>query len=103
VSGPPAEPATTSPASWRHVGRSSLPPSVSLVAAAVAPLRSLRVKPAAAYTKNVRRTNDSFRVCTLSMKAPRTRAVSAPDRVVGSIRSIRVSDALSDARDIISL
>jgi hypothetical protein len=54
VFGPPAEPATASPASRRHAGRKSLPPSVSLVAAAVAPLGSWHVKPAAAYTKNVR-------------------------------------------------
>ena len=58
VSGPPAEPATESPASRRHAGRRSLPPSISLVAAAVAPRRSSRVKPAAAYTRDVRPTVD---------------------------------------------
>jgi hypothetical protein len=51
VSGPAAELPADSPARRRHAGRISLPPSISLVAAAVAPLRSLRVKPAAAYTK----------------------------------------------------
>ena len=59
VSGPPAEPATESPASRRHAGRRSLPPSISLVAAAVAPRRSSRVKPAAAYTRNVSQTGVS--------------------------------------------
>ena len=53
MSGPAAELPTASPASRRHAGRKSLPPSISLVAAAVAPLRSLHVKPAAAYTKGV--------------------------------------------------
>jgi len=56
VSGPPAEPATEFPASRRHAGRISLLPSISLVAAAVAPLRSSRVKPTAAYTKDVGQT-----------------------------------------------
>jgi hypothetical protein len=56
VSGPPAEPATEPQASRRHAGRRSLPPSISFVAAAVAPRRSWHVKPAAAYTKDVRRT-----------------------------------------------
>src|ERR1051325_4995701 len=56
VSGPPAEPAAASPDSRRHADRRSPPPSVSLVAAAVAPLGSSRVKPAAAYTKDVSRT-----------------------------------------------
>jgi hypothetical protein len=56
VSGPPAEPATASPASRRHASRRSLLPSVSLVAAAGAPLRCSHVKPAAAYTKDVGQT-----------------------------------------------
>jgi len=43
------------PASRRHDGRRSLPSSSSLVAAAVAPLRSSHMKPAAAYTKDVSR------------------------------------------------
>lgn len=58
MSGPAAELPTELPsvtASRRHAGRSSLPPSISLVAAAVAPRRSLHVKPAAAYTKAVSR------------------------------------------------
>jgi len=55
VSGPAAELPTASPASRRHAGRRSLPPSFSLVAAAVAPLLSWHVKPPAAYTKNVGR------------------------------------------------
>ena len=41
MSGPPAEPATAALDSRRHAGRRSLPPSVSLLAAAVAPRRSL--------------------------------------------------------------
>jgi hypothetical protein len=53
VSGPPAEPATVSQESRRHAGRTSLPPKLSLVAAAVAPRRPWHVKPAAAYTKDV--------------------------------------------------
>ena len=56
MSGPPAEPATKAQASRRHAGRRSLLPSISSVAAAVAPRRSWHVKPAAAYTKDVRRT-----------------------------------------------
>lgn len=56
MSGPPAEPATASPASRRHAGRRSLAASASLVlvAATVAPLGSSHVKPAAAYTKSAR-------------------------------------------------
>jgi hypothetical protein len=41
------------PASRRPAGRRSLPPSNSLVTAAVAPRPSLQVKPAAAYTRDV--------------------------------------------------
>ena len=53
VSGPLAEPATEAQASRRHAGRRSLPPSISLVAAAFAPRRCWHVRPAAAYTKAV--------------------------------------------------
>ena len=60
--GPPAEPATVAPVSRRHAGRTSLPPSFSLVAAAVAPHRSSHEKPAAAYTKDVRRTEEDVDV-----------------------------------------
>ena len=70
MSGPAAELPTEPPASRRHAGRRSLPPSFSLVAAAGAPLRSLHVKPAAAYTKDVRRTS----------LAPYYRAFPHPDR-----------------------
>jgi hypothetical protein len=53
VSSPPSEPATLL-ASWRRAGGKSLPPSTSLVAAAVVPLRSSHVKSAAACAKSVR-------------------------------------------------
>jgi hypothetical protein len=59
VSGPAAELPTLSPDSLRHAGRRSLAPSASLVAAAGAPLCSWHVKPAAAYTKDVRPTKDN--------------------------------------------
>jgi len=52
----PAARPTEPPASRRHAGRSPLPPSFSLVAAAVAPLRAWHVKPTAAYTKDVSQT-----------------------------------------------
>ena len=51
VSGPPAESATEAQVLRRHAGRRSLPPSISSVAAAVAPLGCWHVKSAAAYTK----------------------------------------------------
>jgi len=51
--GPAAELPTMSQESRRHAGRISLSRRFSLVAAAVAPHRSWRVKPAAAYTKDV--------------------------------------------------
>ncbi len=57
MSGPAAELPTEPPASWRRDGRRSLPPNFSLVAAAIAPLPSLHVKPAAAYTKDVSPTD----------------------------------------------
>ena len=59
-----------------------------MVAAAVAPRRRLHVKPAAAYTKDVRRTNHIFRVRTQSMKL-RVPERSAPGRIVAGGTSVR--------------
>ena len=77
MSGPPAEPATTCQASRRHAGRTSLPPSISSVAAAVAPHRSWRLKPAAAYTKDVRPTNENSTWRHAFHEAPRTCTLTA--------------------------
>ena len=82
MSGPPAEPATGSQASRRHAGRRSLPPSISLVAAAVAPRGSSHVKPAAAYTTDV-----SPSECTASawaIKALRRRRIPCRDAISAS-------------------
>ena len=51
MSGPAAELPTGLPSFTGHTGRSSLAPRISLVAAAVAPRRSLHAKPAIAYSK----------------------------------------------------
>ena len=76
MSGPAAELPTVPQDSRRHAGRRSLPPSASLVAAAGAPLSSLHVKPAAAYTKDVSQNDGRVAPQAIPRFAERNRAAA---------------------------
>ena len=97
MSGPPAEPAASSPDSRPHAGRRSLPPMRSLVAAAVAPRCSSHLKPAAAHivirsmkaiVRGVLSFADCFSVFSLAI---------SPDRPVRSDRTDRTCPRLETA------